>query len=170
MNCPSCGAAMHLKADAEFFVCEYCGNVHFPEPNSDGVRVLEEAASVRCPVCAVPLFNAAISGHRIQYCNRCHGMLIEMDIFMAIVQDLRARRQGSADAARQPDWKDLNRRLKCPRCGQQMDTHPYYGPGNVIIDDCERCLVNWLDYSELDRIVRAPDRQYGEPAPLTTDH
>jgi Zn-finger nucleic acid-binding protein len=94
--------------------------------------------------------------------------LIEMDIFMAIVQDLRARRQGTADAARQPDWKDLDRRLKCPQCGQQMDTHPYGGPGNVIIDDCEHCSVNWLDYSELDRIIRAPDRQYGEPEPLTT--
>jgi Zn-finger nucleic acid-binding protein len=43
-----------------------------------------------------------------------------------------------------------------------MDTHPYGGPGNVIIDDCERCEVNWLDYGELQRIVRAPERHYRE--------
>jgi Zn-finger nucleic acid-binding protein len=38
-----------------------------------------------------------------------------------------------------------------------MDTHPYCGPANIIIDTCERCGVNWLDYGELDRIVRAPE-------------
>jgi Zn-finger nucleic acid-binding protein len=41
-----------------------------------------------------------------------------------------------------------------------MDTHLYGGGGNVIIDDCENCDLNWLDYGELDRIVRAPDREY----------
>ena len=28
------------------------------------------------------------------------------------------------------------------------------------MDDCEKCSLNWLDYGELERIVRAPDRQY----------
>jgi Zn-finger nucleic acid-binding protein len=41
-----------------------------------------------------------------------------------------------------------------------MDTHLYGGGGNVILDDCENCGLNWLDYGELDRIVRAPDREY----------
>jgi Zn-finger nucleic acid-binding protein len=41
-----------------------------------------------------------------------------------------------------------------------MDTHLYGGGGNVVIDDCERCGLNWLDHGELDRIVRAPDREY----------
>jgi Zn-finger nucleic acid-binding protein len=41
-----------------------------------------------------------------------------------------------------------------------MDTHPYGGPGNVIIDTCENCSVNWLDHGELQRIVRAPDSHY----------
>ena len=41
-----------------------------------------------------------------------------------------------------------------------MDTHFYGGPGNVIIDDCSRCCVNWLDHGELMRIVHAPDRVY----------
>jgi Zn-finger nucleic acid-binding protein len=41
-----------------------------------------------------------------------------------------------------------------------MDTHPYCGPGNVIIDTCESCSVNWLDYGELQRVIRAPDQHY----------
>jgi Zn-finger nucleic acid-binding protein len=124
--------------------------------------VLGEAASVSCPVCAIPLIHAALSGHRILYCGRCRGTLVQMEIFVAIVQDLRSRRGTTAAAARQPDWKDLDRRLRCPQCGQPMETHPYGGPGNIIIDDCERCSVNWLDYGELERVVHAPDRQYSE--------
>jgi len=46
---------------------------------------------------------------------------------------------------------------KCPNCGVQMVTHPYGGPGNVILDTCEHCSLNWVDYGELQRIVRAPD-------------
>jgi Zn-finger nucleic acid-binding protein len=30
----------------------------------------------------------------------------------------------------------------------------------VIIDNCERCELNWLDYGELRRIVQAPDHEY----------
>jgi Zn-finger nucleic acid-binding protein len=152
---------MRLKADAECLTCDYCGNIHFPDVNSDGVRVLGETASVPCPVCAIPLIHAAMSGHRLLYCERCRGVLVQMELFVAIVQDLRSRRGITAVAARQPDWKDLDRRLRCPQCGQAMETHPYYGPGNIIIDDCERCSVNWLDYGELERVVRAPDPQYG---------
>jgi Zn-finger nucleic acid-binding protein len=151
---------MRLEEAKQFLVCDYCGNVHFPEPNAEGVRVLDEPAPLPCPVCAVPLVHAAVGGQRILYCNRCRGMLIGMDVFTAIVEDLRSRRETVTDAARQPDWKDLDRRIRCPKCGQTMDTHAYGGGGNVIIDDCEQCALNWLDYSELDRIVRAPDREY----------
>jgi Zn-finger nucleic acid-binding protein len=40
-----------------------------------------------------------------------------------------------------------------------MDTHYYGGSGNVIIDDCSRCELNWLDSGELTHIVRAPDHR-----------
>jgi Zn-finger nucleic acid-binding protein len=38
-----------------------------------------------------------------------------------------------------------------------MDTHPYAGPGNVIIDSCGDCWLLWLDRGELARIAHAPD-------------
>ena len=41
-----------------------------------------------------------------------------------------------------------------------MDTHYYGGPGNVIIDACDRCDLNWLDAGELMRIVLAPGPTY----------
>jgi LSD1 subclass zinc finger protein len=169
MTCPSCGAPMHLKEDAQYLRCDYCETVHFPEENSDGVRVLGEKATKSCPICAIPLEEAVLSGERMLYCGRCRGMLIEMDKFVAMIGNMRSRRETGADAARQPDWKDLDRRIRCPKCGRTMDTHPYGGPGNVILDDCENCSLNWLDYGELERIVRAPDHhyetEYAAPAP-----
>ena len=84
------------------------------------------------------------------------GMLIPMGVFIALVEELRAGDPGTMIAAT-PDAHDLQRRLNCPHCHHRMDTHFYNGPGNVIIDDCDNCELNWLDHGELMRIVRAPD-------------
>jgi Zn-finger nucleic acid-binding protein len=37
-----------------------------------------------------------------------------------------------------------------------MLSHFYGGPGNIVLDTCEGCQVNWLDPGELQRIARAP--------------
>jgi Zn-finger nucleic acid-binding protein len=42
-----------------------------------------------------------------------------------------------------------------------MLTHPYYGPGNVVIDNCAECDAIWLDFGELKQIVSAPGRDRG---------
>ena len=119
--------------------------------------MLDVEAQISCPVCAIFLTHASVARERIFYCERCRGMLISMDSFTEIVDDLRSRREIVVAAPRPPDWKDLDRRIRCPKCSASMDTHPYCGPGNIIIDTCERCALNWLDYGELDRVVRAPD-------------
>jgi Zn-finger nucleic acid-binding protein len=154
---------MRLEADKECLVCDYCGNIHYPESNAEGIRVFDEPSKLNCPVCTILLVHAAAGGERILYCNRCHGTLISMGVFMGIVQDMRSRRD-TAGSAHPINWKDLDRRLNCPQCGHKMDTHAYGGGGSVVIDDCENCGINWLDYGELDRIVRAPDREYTRAA------
>lgn len=156
MNCPSCGAAMRLDSDDDHFRCEYCKSVFFPAKDDEGVSVLTTAADEACPICAIPLMHAALAKIRIRYCTRCRGMLIPMGVFLALVEELRAGEQGTLIAAT-PDPHDLQRRINCPHCHQHMDTHFYNGPGNVIIDDCETCGLNWLDHGELMRVVRAPD-------------
>ncbi len=156
MNCPSCGAPMHLKPDEDSFKCDYCHSVYFPEKNEDGVRVLGEPSDQPCPVCNIPLVNAAIAKTRIFYCARCRGMLIAMEVFKNLVDELQVLQSGSMI---QPpaDSSDLNRNINCPQCHRRMDTHLYAGPGNVVIDSCEHCLLDWLDRGELMRIVHAPD-------------
>jgi Zn-finger nucleic acid-binding protein len=169
VNCPSCGAPMRLEADRNYLLCDYCGSVYFPEPNADGVRVLGGSSPLGCPTCDIPLVHASVGDQRMLYCTRCRGMLIPMDVFVTIVQDLRSRREASVDAVRQPDWREMDRRLRCPQCNQVMETHPYGGGGNVILEDCERCSLNWLDYGELDKIVRAPDHDYLDEASDLSD-
>jgi len=156
MNCPSCGAAMRLNADADHLKCDYCKSIFFPEKNDEGVSVLAVASDEACPICAVPLMQAALAKIRMRYCTRCRGMLIPMGVFLALVEELRAGAPGTLIAPT-PDPRDLQRRIACPHCHKRMDTHFYNGPGNVIIDDCDACGLNWLDHGELMRIVRAPD-------------
>ena len=161
---PNCGAAMSLQPGNDFLRCEYCESLHFPEPNSDGVRVLDVPTDSVCPCCSnVNLVHASVGGERIQYCTRCRGMLIGMGVFMAVVEELRSRHESSEYAGKQPDWNQLQRLVKCPACHAPMDAHPYAGPGAVIIDSCSDCCLNWLDYGELQRIVRAPDHRFAMP-------
>jgi hypothetical protein len=83
-------------------------------------------------------------------------MLIDMNRFATVIDALRARADGShAVAPRRQNPGD--RILSCPRCRQPMIGHLYCGPGNVVIDSCERCQANWLDAGELRRIAVAPD-------------
>lgn len=148
---------MRLEAGRESMVCDFCGSVYFPSPNRDGVRVLDEPSPLTCPACAVPLVTAAVAGCGVDYCSRCRGMLVPMDAFLAIVTELRSRREGPAEVALQTDWKGLERHIRCPQCDREMDTHAYGGGGNIIIDSCSACELDWLDGGELDRVVRARD-------------
>jgi Zn-finger nucleic acid-binding protein len=147
---------MRLKPDEDSYKCDYCHSVYLPPKDDDGVRVLGEQSTQACPVCKVPLVSAALVKIRILYCNTCHGMLIPMASFQQLVDELQSVGTGTMP---QPaaDATDLDRKIDCPQCSHRMDTHRYAGPGNVIIDSCENCSLNWLDRGELMHIVHAPD-------------
>ena len=142
---------MRLEDGKECLVCDHCRHIHFPEPDADGVRVLGLASTTMCSVCRIPLIHASIEGRRLLHCERCRGLLIAVEVFVGLIERLRARDYKAA-----PDptaWGDINRPLDCPACGNRMDTHPYGGPGNILIDNCPQCELNWLDHSELSRIA-----------------
>ena len=172
MNCPSCGAPMHLKPDMESFRCDYCQSVYFPEKNEEGVRVLDEQSDQACPICNLPLVEAAMGKTRILYCAKCHGMLIAMLVLPSLIDELQADSGGRATAV-QPasDIEDLRRKIDCPKCHHAMDAHFYAGPGGVIVDSCEECCLIWLDRGGLMRIVHASDGTiaYSDPLPGDPD-
>lgn len=149
---------MHLSPDADSFRCPYCRNVYAPQRTEDGVRVLGDAAGEVCPICNTALVSASIASARILYCQSCCGMAIPMEVFPGLIDQLRATTSVAPKPA--ANGSELNRRIPCPRCRHTMEAHRYAGPGNVIIDSCSPCLLNWLDRGELMRIASSPDSTY----------
>lgn len=163
MNCRNCGAAMALHTTRSYFFCNYCGAFHFPEGADEGIRPLGPAPDAgACPGCAAPLVRASLDeAHRVLYCDRCRGVLVPRKTFAEVVQRRRAWASGPTSTPAPLGAADLARRVECPSCQAPMLTHPYYGPGNIVIDACETCDAIWLDYGELRQVVSAPGRDRG---------
>ena len=164
MTCPSCGAPIALRPDTDGYRCDYCHTVFFPGEHDDAVEITSGATpapggeSLACPLCRLPLVDAAIAKIPVRYCRQCHGLLLPMPALQPVLEQLRSADRGPA-VQTPPDRGDLKRVIQCPRCNRRMDTHLYAGPGNVIVDTCDTCNLIWLDRGELTRIAHAPDEQ-----------
>jgi Zn-finger nucleic acid-binding protein len=150
---------MRLEADKRCLVCDYCTSIFLLEESADGVRATGETSPVFCPVCRVALEEAYVDQFQALHCPKCRGLLFRQVLFLPIIEYLRLKNPGLPVTPPPFNPRELERKLFCPHCGQKLDTHPYGGPGNLVIDNCPRCLVNWLDHNELSRIVRSSDRR-----------
>ena len=145
---------MRLVRDRDYFVCDYCSAFHFPDQNEDGVRMLGEETNLGCPACGEALHGAAIDEVSVLHCTDCHGVLVRQREMQRLISARRAK--VTAGTERRPlTQQDQARQVGCPRCGQLMATHPYYGPGAVVIDTCGACGYIWLDRGEVTEIARA---------------
>lgn len=158
MNCLNCGAPMQLRLNLQHFYCEYCESRYFPEQNEEGLRILDEASEIPCPVCKINLVYGYIGETQLYYCNNCRGMLFNQDSFLDLIKFLRKVAPHPPVEPPPVDLSELKRRLKCPTCDQTMSTHLYGGPGNLVVDNCSICLNLWLDHKEFTRIIQAPGR------------
>lgn len=159
MNCQNCGGAMELFPARGYFFCRYCGSFHFPEATADdGIRLVSDNPDAsNCAVCEKPLASAMLDEtYAVRYCRNCRGVLIPRRGFAGVVQHRRAWATGTPGPAVPLNPDDLRRKVRCPVCKAAMVTHPYYGPGNVVLDSCESCELVWLDFGELKQIVDAP--------------
>src|SRR5229473_8379235 len=120
MNCANCGAAMRRDIPKDCLVCDFCRSTWFPSPNSDGVRLFEQAVDVDCPLCKVPLFEASIEGCPVQFCRECNGILVQGDAFLVVQSALRLNVGRPLDIPRPADAHELDRQMQCPVCGRQM--------------------------------------------------
>jgi Zn-finger nucleic acid-binding protein len=155
-NCDNCGAPLRIDRDRGHFVCDYCLSQQEVRAATDYVELLSETSSL-CPICSTPLSASRLEGHPLLSCARCFGMLIAMNRFAALIDAVRGREERSRRIALPRRQNPADRLINCPACGQPMLSHIYAGPGNAVIDSCERCQVNWLDPGELRRIAVAPD-------------
>jgi Zn-finger nucleic acid-binding protein len=157
MNCKQCGAPMSVEKGQDFFHCRYCGGYEFPDPNQDGVALLEEISAYVCPLCKEPLVSAVVRNVHILACPRCRGNLIEQSKMLPILRQTQppATNTISEDLVQPQDKTELTRTMACPSCQKAMAVYPYGGPGNLIIQGCEQCQLIWLDFGELSRIICA---------------
>jgi Zn-finger nucleic acid-binding protein len=147
---------MLIDRDRTLFACDHCGSQREAPAAVAYVELLSEASS-RCPICSTPLSAGRLEGYPLLGCARCFGMLIGMDRFTAVIDAMRALEERAFRIALPRRQHPSGRVINCPSCAQPMLGHLYGGPGNVVIDSCERCQVNWLDSGELRRIAVAPD-------------
>jgi Zn-finger nucleic acid-binding protein len=169
MDCRNCGAPMELFERRRYYFCTYCGTFHFIEtPPMEGVHVLERpATALPCPLCAAPLAKSLLDEtYAIESCEQCRGLLMSRAEFAAAIAARRASESGPPSSPVPIDRRELARKLTCPSCRAPMDVHPYYGPGNVVIDACSRCDIIWLDFGELKQITDAPGRDRGRRWPF----
>lgn len=150
---------MQLRLNQQHFYCEYCSSRYFPEPNKDGLRVLEMSSEIGCPVCKVPLVHAFIGSTHLHLCQSCQGMLFDQETFLEVINYLRENSTRSPIKPPPVDYSELDRKLYCPTCRRLMSTHLYGGPGNLVVDNCGHCHHLWLDHNEFTRIIRSPGRE-----------
>ena len=148
---------MRLDRGKGLMVCDYCLTEAIPPVGEDGVRIVSDS-KYTCPVCAGrTLSDGLIEAESVLYCQTCRGMLIPIERFLPLTEHLRAIHERPARYMTPRSDRDADRGLSCPLCSRKMEAHPYGGPGNVNVDNCESCGRIWLDAKELQRIVVAPD-------------
>jgi Zn-finger nucleic acid-binding protein len=145
---------MQADRNTGVLACSHCGS----SEQLSGIAALIEIGEVtdrHCPGCQTALASGKLDGRPLSFCQRCEGLLIEMENFVAMIDAARAHEEPSATI---PPRRQApgDRTITCPACRRPMLSHFYGGPGNLVIDTCERCLLNWLDPGELRRIARAP--------------
>ena len=152
---------MELFASRGYYFCRYCGSFHFPQSaGDDGIRVLgEENEAKACAVCAKPLASALLDeSHPVRYCRNCRGVLLARASFATVVHRRRAWATDPPGPAIPLDRAHLERPVSCPVCRRRMETHPYFGPGNVVIDsvikgDTVREVLKYVEFDS-DMLVR----------------
>lgn len=137
----------------------------------DRIDPLAGEFAARCPCCEAHLSPAKLSSVKGLYCPTCYGVFLAKQHFGELIAARRAeRRPAEFTPVRPIDPQQYERRLLCPACRQAMEVHPYYGPGNVVIDSCAGCRMVWLDHGEIARIVQSeggkvpPAKRYPEAA------
>lgn len=151
MNCPNCGAPLEWSAERSGYLCAHC-RTSAPTAEFDPIEVSAESGDWNCPRCRGRLLAGSVGGVDIEVCGHCSGLLIDQEDFFPVLQQLRRQ---AADANEPPtpfDPSELHRVCQCPGCSRTMETHPYGGGGNAVIDTCTECGWIWLDGGELRRL------------------
>ena len=164
MNCENCDITMTPVHGLDHYQCPSCTDFYFPtsiEESADQIQPTGKTTEFKCPICpTTPLEVGTIKDVQVCFCTRCRGFVIDSESLAIAVRELRQNYEGPDDKPKMIDQEQLKKRMSCPTCYRRMEAHPYYGPGNVVLDSCSNCKLSWLDHGELGRIIRAPGKRY----------
>lgn len=157
VSCRKCGGAATMVPGQDYHRCDYCSSlIQVAEISRDRILPTGALPGSDCPSCSEMLKTGLIEGRRTLYCGSCFGLLLAQGDFASIVHERQRQRISGEPAEPRPiSPAAFDRHLNCPSCLQKMEVHPYYGPGNVVVDSCSQCGFIWLDHGELTRIEQA---------------
>ena len=149
MNCHVCHTP--VQTIQGHLLCVTCEKICHQEFQFSGNEV-----EFLCPVCVDRRLQVAeTNGTQVCACPECSGFVIDSESLARVISAIRREYEGKEQIA--PfDSAQLDEVRNCPACYKPMQTHPYYGPGNAVIDSCIGCHLTWLDGSELSKIKVAP--------------
>src|SRR5262245_847298 len=78
-----------------------------------------------CPGCQTMLTSGRLDGQPLLFCQRCEGLLIEMEHFVAVIDAARAREEQSGTIPPRLQTPG-DRTITCPACHRPMLSH-FYG-------------------------------------------
>ena len=112
-----------------------------------------------CPNCQSHLQTINYEGISIESCEKCGGEWLDHTEIGKIVRIREVRfdpekRRAIAESTTIMGvvLQDVDRDVKCPKCGGTTDAVNYGGDTGIIIDRCTACLGIWLDAGELETI------------------
>ena len=103
---------------------------------------------MQCPRCAATLQPEKLDGIPVDGCPDCKGSWLDKDELPqleATVEADPAWREGTIE------WKQGEGKLKCPVCGEAMESFDYRDDG-VLLDTCKQQHGYWLDAGEGDAV------------------
>ena len=160
MNCNNCGATLELDPSNGMLQCHYCCSQQMASGDLrslDDIITSESTTGIFCPCCMDErqLQHGMLEKTRIAFCSECFGFLVDSQSMGQLLRNRRKEYSGADDDPIPVDRDSLARVRNCPRCEQRMETHPYHGPGNAVLDSCNRCKMIWLDNGEFSQLIRA---------------
>jgi Zn-finger nucleic acid-binding protein len=166
MTCPGCGAGV----SPDVIACGYCqltlatlacpgcfarmvlGCKHCPHCGVLVAPLQGEASGAPCPACKHELHAAEIGTSKVNECDTCGGIWINVDTFRAIVADRDGAiplGAGSPVAAPRvlPKAEPVRYRA-CPACTKMMNRVNFGRISGVVVDVCKG-HGTWFDAGEL---------------------
>ena len=169
LNCPNCGAGVadkssfciHCNTRLKTMSCSSCLGTIFEGSKfcglcgSKAIRPeITDRKAGKCPRCKTGLQTLEVSQVRLDECEKCEGVWVDIDTFEAICankENQSAVLKKLEEILKHPKKAKIQY-VPCPTCSQLMNRNNFARVSGVIIDTCKTHGV-WFDAEELPQVI-----------------